>query len=663
METNNPDCQKQSKSVVEIFKYSIRGYIAYVNDYDCFAFPSIPDGIKVKARRNFGISLQDTILLIRDSGFWNNTDQGIVVTDSGLYGVNDNDDKENSSWFLGWGDISSVRYQELSAIIKDNSGEEVDVYISRFLKVTDEEAQKCGKGFAWLLNRMARAVEPEESAIITLAKKIDELEAQEKYREAVDLLLNNLYSDFGDGQWKIYSWLSEEFDKLEDYSNAFNYGKEGLKYCEEGSPAYVELSYLIYSAAEYLKDLKNARAYAMEDIVYATDETYFEGLTIKEDATTDFAEYEKEYTDSFLTLPYNQRKILMPVKNYVSLKQDALSVIRIDNLPTEIAFPMGHPISEHVYVGHPLLPHRYIPFEDYQRELVEDKVREFCEIAQCLGATEIVIDCLNSNSSNQTANSKKNTAHNADVAIANGNVQRNTEANRKLIDELSHSISMRQTFSPSKKPYLPENLVWYNNEPSWQRLYNQRMQGSISSHEERIETKKSQMVESRELKTVKGEVEYLYAKLNMELDKSDEQQFEQQENATISIKIKFAPINQLNGETSNMPTQLPNTFTLEEQEYLEEYKECLADGEIGAGERRLLDKLRAKLGISSERAGELEASLQPQLTDDEKEYLDEYKAVAVDGVVTDKERRLLEKLRKMLDISEDRASEIEHMKG
>lgn len=662
MESNNSDYQKQPKSVVDIFKNSIRGYIEYVNNSDCFAFPSIPDRIKVKARRNFGINQQDTLLLIRDSGFWNNIDQGIVVTDSGLYGVNDNDDKENSSWFLGWGKIDSVRYQELSIIIKFDSGEELDIEINRFLKVTDGEAKKCGGRFAWLLDRMAKAVEPEDSPLISLAKQIDELDNQEKYREAADLLLSNLYSDFGDGQWKIYSWLSDEFDNLEDDSNAFHYAKEGLKYCDEGSPAYVELSYFIYSAAEYLKDLKNARAYAMEDIVYATDETYLGG-SIKENATTDFVKYEKEYTDSFLTLPYNQRKILMPVKDYVSLKQDALSVIRIDNLPTEIAFPMGHPISEHVYVGHPLLPHRYIPIEDYQRELVEDKVREFCEIAQCLGATEIVIDCLNTNSSNQTANNKKNTAHNVDVTIANGNVQRNTEASRKLIDELSHSISMRQTFSPSKKPYLPENLIWYNNEPSWQRLYNQRMQGSISSHEERIETKKSQMVESRELKTVKGEVEYLYAKLNLELDKSDEQQFEQQENATISIKIKFAPINQLNGETPNMPAQPSNTFTSEEQEYLEEYKECLADGEIGAGERRLLDKLRTKLGISSERAGELEASLQPQLTDEEKEYLNEYKAVAVAGVITDKERRLLEKLRKMLDISEDRANVIEHING
>lgn len=43
-----------------------------------------------------------------------------------------------------------------------------------------------------------------------------------------------------------------------------------------------------------------------------------------------------------------------------------------------------------------------------------------------------------------------------------------------------------------------------------------------------------------------------------------------------------------------------------------------------------------------ERAGELKASLQPELTDDEKEYLDEYKSAAVDSIVSKKERRLLE---------------------
>ena len=102
-------------------------------------------------------------------------------------------------------------------------------------------------------------------------------------------------------------------------------------------------------------------------------------------------------------------------------------------------------------------------------------------------------------------------------------------------------------------------------------------------------------------------------------------------------------------------------YSSSEQEYIEEIKCCLEeDEEISPRERRLLEKLRIKLGITEERAKELEESLlAPALTDDEKEYLEEYKECAADGEITAKERRLLDKLRKMLGISEERAKELE----
>ena len=101
--------------------------------------------------------------------------------------------------------------------------------------------------------------------------------------------------------------------------------------------------------------------------------------------------------------------------------------------------------------------------------------------------------------------------------------------------------------------------------------------------------------------------------------------------------------------------------TSSEQEYIEEIKYCLEeDEEISPRERRLLEKLRIKLGITEERAKELEESLlAPALTDEEKEYLEEYKECAADGEITAKDRRLLDKLRKMLGISEERAKELE----
>lgn len=126
-----------------------------------------------------------------------------------------------------------------------------------------------------------------------------------------------------------------------------------------------------------------------------------------------------------------------------------------------------------------------------------------------------------------------------------------------------------------------------------------------------------------------------------------------------SVRTKAVVTSSSSKETNSATVVLPTA----EQEYIDELKECLADGEIGAGERRLLGKLAAKLGISAERAEELEASLMaPVLSDDEKEYLEEYKAAAVDGVVSEKERRLLDKLKKMYGISDERAREIESIK-
>ena len=102
-------------------------------------------------------------------------------------------------------------------------------------------------------------------------------------------------------------------------------------------------------------------------------------------------------------------------------------------------------------------------------------------------------------------------------------------------------------------------------------------------------------------------------------------------------------------------------YSSSEQEYIEEIKYCLEeDEEISPRERRLLEKLRIKLGITEERAKELEESLlAPALSDEEKEYLEEYKECAADGEITAKDRRLLDKLRKMLGISEERAKELE----
>lgn len=108
----------------------------------------------------------------------------------------------------------------------------------------------------------------------------------------------------------------------------------------------------------------------------------------------------------------------------------------------------------------------------------------------------------------------------------------------------------------------------------------------------------------------------------------------------------------------------PQDLTESESEYAEEFKACMEDGVISDKERRLLDRLRRSLGISEARAKELEAiaSGKSELTESEKEYLDEYKVcLEDDGVISDRERRLLDRLAKSLGIAPYRAAQIEKM--
>ena len=105
------------------------------------------------------------------------------------------------------------------------------------------------------------------------------------------------------------------------------------------------------------------------------------------------------------------------------------------------------------------------------------------------------------------------------------------------------------------------------------------------------------------------------------------------------------------------------SYSSNEQEYLENLKEFIDDKTgITERERKMLDRIRQSLGISEERAVELEASLSPKMTDDEKEYLDMYREYAEKGEISEKERRRLDKFAIALGISEDRINELEKYK-
>lgn len=652
------------------------------NTVDC-SFNPISTS-KNDARNNFGLDHREEILFLRDTSFWNSSDQGLVLTDAGLYCIPDNDSPDDKIVF-SWEIVKKVVYQDACLYFHGyDEGDVCQIHVSFFTKNAEEqEFAKLGLSIAGFLSRVATSVkhvDPFEEN----EKNVDDLLAKEDADGAISLLRSLISQD--DGTYKAY-WYYRLTKILlfihGDDEQIAKYCLEGLKYCEEGSPLSVWLKEHHRSAYSALHiqetiDLDEGSTIASipatklnrwESLWVSqntTDEAFPDGRPLKEIADADFEFANDYYCKYFTRQPYNERKVLLVVKDYTDLRQDSLCVMRKSDIPSDMSFPIGHPQEDQIYVGHPFIPAKYVPFEEYQLEFIEDKVREFTWLMQCMGATKISISAKNDNEQSGDFSSNRNASGNSSYRIASASGSYSGSSKGSFAEQISKAISLNQVFNPTKAPFVPDGLVWYQNEPSWQRLVNQRMTGSLMHASESIESRKSNMVNGSELKTIKAEFRSLVS-LDGEWTREDEAKLQQQENATLTFEIDFAPIGSLGSdaaqiEGTSLVSIAPLAISTDEQEYLDEVRECLEDGEIGPRERRLLDKLASKLGISPERAAELEASLSaPVLTDDEKEYLEEVQAVLADGEISEKERRLLDKLRKMLDISEERAKEIEQL--
>ena len=78
----------------------------------------------------------------------------------------------------------------------------------------------------------------------------------------------------------------------------------------------------------------------------------------------------------------------------------------------------------------------------------------------------------------QKKHSDRNLSGDVSYRVVSGSGYSQEQGSRHLIDEISQSVNLHQKFIPKGVPKLPEVLVWYPNEPSWQRLYEQRMKGT-----------------------------------------------------------------------------------------------------------------------------------------------------------------------------------------
>ena len=120
--------------ILTVFRTGIpKASVISSNGSDLFVYPHLPENVKNSIRTNFHLDYDDKIFFIRDTSWWDNRNQGSVITDKGIVCIPDND-KANEIVLFYWADIDRVEYQDLVLHLWNNEGYSYPIHISYFIK-------------------------------------------------------------------------------------------------------------------------------------------------------------------------------------------------------------------------------------------------------------------------------------------------------------------------------------------------------------------------------------------------------------------------------------------------------------------------------------------------------------------------------------------------
>lgn len=653
--------------VFDIFCRGLQPLIKKAISPDWGLWSTLTDARKGVVRRGFNIPYTEELIYVRDTSFWNSGNQGIVFTDRAIYVIWDND-KPQDAFSVSWSMVKQVEYREdaLYLYFTDDT-DSGPVSLNTFVKEPDDNLRASfGVVISNIINEVAQHL-----AAISMDEEEQRNQIWQKYwNEYWGLVNNGCYQEATD-----YSYQELSIHHL---AGMLTYGLvvdpdpfHAIQLLESEYASWEFHDYtrnVLLFLRSYLYEKSGNILLARSSALFAwqqiPEDLIFEGYNwnLKESSLTALNRLHERYVETFYDQPYQHRKLVMVVDSYTQLDQKQIAVLDPTHLQN-MTFPIGHPITNQLYVAHPLVQTHYIPFENYEIELIKDRVHEFCSLMECIGATSISIDYQQAlDSENEYNRDIRATAEASFKHFSAEGTQHQNET-RKFMQSIGSQLNLEQTYNPTQYPYLPDNLLWYPQEPTWQRLVGQRMRGSLVSHTECIETRTTQVINNDTLFDIEAELKVLLANANLQISNTTSEKFKQHENVVLRIHVEFAPISALNKEQAHpLPEvqssiQSPSQLSTEESEYVEMFQEALSEtGMIDVSVRKMLSRFATKLGISPERASALEQLSSQILTPEEMEYVNAVKDIInEEGALSSVSLRILKRFASKLGIASERA--------
>lgn len=651
-------------SITDLRELYTKRFSCLDNDY-CGAGENITRVQQTQIRENLGFSPETWIYFysIQDD------DYILVFTEFGLFFK----ESEDEDYYLSWLEISNVEYEKGDLLFYIG-----DSYIS--IDCSSFEIER-HNALVSIINDYIRILEQ-------LCEKHDEFTNNNDYPKAIEQMKDILqcfdYRMPGGERLlhlcKLYvsdiiNCIPEDSNKIDQSTNLeslkdFTTFFEDLSFKEYIFKEALSFSYYLKAIIEEFNgNIYNARTFIIASLNKDLGNEEREWAKSNYAAAMEELRMDESWIDFVHYFNYENRKFVLLVKDIEMNCVPTINCFQINDIPNCIRFGgSGMPILNQLYIGHPYNPELYVPYENCEESFFVDKIHEFSYLLQCLGATEITITAVEGMNIDEINSNSKNINGNVNTFKVNVNAEYDNKCTSKSGNSHQGSRVHQWTFEPTENPYIPEkDLVWYKQEPTWQRLANQRINGNLLEYHESISTSSTRFTSDSEMKDVKAGLKIIFTNINVEYKEESEHEVKESKNTTWRIDVKFRSKNDFTPTktcTNNDNKTLSiNEYSDNEKKFLEDVTFCLEDdGIISEDERRMLEFKRKRYDISNQRAEQLiTISKQNLYTDEEKEYMEEIKVLMENGVISSSARRLLYHDRDSLGITPERADELENI--
>lgn len=615
------------------------------------------------AKKSHMRTSEEYVFFLSDFTFWGSANNSVLATENGI-SLKYADDLD--PLFIAWKEIDCVKALEKSAIMVLSAGK---VYKFRMFQNGIKE------DFVTLFNEL---IHEEVSSFQTEVSALDHLIEKSKRGEATIDEINAAIASCDRLLEVSLTRLEKEFNKREE-CEIFKRDYHGV---------VVKRAYLLNQSGKTTQAITDLQVFLDGSLHHpnaCVDNVDFDACML----LSDLFGKQKEWDDAavFLGLaasteyPDNQRKAKEALQKVrveklaylpVAAREKRAMILCVEDPPTwpvrefcfadaEMlrssgwTFEMGHPQAGELYVCHPLRPGCYYEVQSFHDKLFDEKRSELVYLLESVGASHVHVEAMTGSST--TAQQDGAVSGNATDALVSG---ASTEFKHEKHDDSTHNRSQfgieDRELNPALNPHIPGDLVWYPFEPSWQRIAKAALEKRYKTLSVELHYEEDFAVNQKRMTQVKANLKVFGEGIDIGWNTETESRLQQKKMTTWKYTATFE------SDTGSGQKTLAAEADDAEVEYLEDLQGALADGPLGESARRILERRRSKLGISTERALALEQSLvQTQLTDDEKEYLEDLKDCFEDGVISDTERRMISRSRTRLGLSEERALELEKM--